>query len=67
MLLLVDKETGMIHGITMLTPEPDLSSLYESIPQKLLKEISKLGYRPEKIELRSDLLYGLAEGALKKS
>ncbi len=67
MLLLVDKESGMIHGMNMLTPEPDLSSLYESVPQKLLEEISKLGYRPEKIELRSDLLFGLVEGALKKS
>ncbi len=67
MLLLVDKETGMIPGMTILTPEPDLSSLYESVPQKLLEEILKLGYRPEKIEIRSDLLYELTQGSLKKS
>ncbi len=67
MLLLMDKESGMILEISTMSPIPDLHSLYESFPQKLLEKISKLGYRPEKIEFRSDLLFQLAENALKKS
>ena len=66
-LLLVDKETGLIPGMDMLTPQPDLHSMYESVPQRLLEEIGKLGYRPEKIEIRSNLLFGLVQGALKEA
>ncbi|MEA1886842.1 MAG: hypothetical protein U9N72_06510 [Bacteroidota bacterium] len=66
-LLLVDGETGMVAGMTMLTPIPDLDALYESVPQKLMEEIVNLGYRPEQIELRGEFLWGLAEGALKKA
>jgi hypothetical protein len=67
MLLLMDKESGMILETSTMSPIPDLHSLYESFPQKLLEEISKLGYRPERIEFRSDLLFQLSENALKKS
>ena len=66
-LLLVEKENGMIPGMAMLTPDPDLNSMYESVPQKLLEEIAKLRFRPEQIELRSDLLFGLVKGALKEA
>ena len=66
-LLLVDKESGLIPGMDMLTPQPDLHSMYESVPQRLLEEIGKLGYRPEKIEIRSNLLFGLVQGALKEA
>jgi hypothetical protein len=66
-LLLVDKENGMVPGMVMLTPDPDLHSMYESVPQKLLEEIGKLGYRPERIEIRSELLFGLVQGALKEA
>lgn len=66
-LLMVDGQTGMVEGMTMLTPIPDLDALYESVPQKLMEELIKLGYRPEQIELRGDLLWGLTEGALKKA
>ncbi len=66
-LLLVDKESGMVSGMAMLDPKPDLDSMYESLPQKLLEEIRKMEARPERIELRSDLLFGLVEGALKEA
>lgn len=66
-LLMVDKENGMIPGMAMLTPEPDLHSMHESVPQKLLEEIAKLEFRPEKIEFRSDFLFNLVQGALKKA
>ena len=66
-LLMVDKENGMVSGMTMLNPQPDLDSMHESLPQKLLEEIAKMEARPERIELRSDLLMGLLEGALKEA
>ena len=66
-LLLVDKENGMIPGMAMLTPDPDLQSMHESVPQNLMEEIAKLGSRPERIELRSELLFGLVKGALKEA
>ncbi len=67
MLLLVEKKSGMIAGMELLSPDPDLPSLYESAPQKLLELIIKLGHRPEKIEFRSDLLHNLAGKVLKLS
>lgn len=64
-LLLVDKESGIISGMEMLIPEPDLKAMYESVPQKILDILAKTGFRPEMIEIRSQLLHGLVEGALK--
>ncbi len=66
-LLMVDKQSGMVPGMAMLTPEPDLHTMYESIPQKLLEEIAKLGSRPKKVEIRSELLFTLLQKALKEA
>jgi len=51
----------------LLKPDPDLQALYESFTQKLLEKIIKVGYRPVKVEFRSDLLFGLAKNALIQS
>lgn len=67
MMLLVDKNSGMVPGMNVLQPIQGMSAMYESFPQKLLEEILKLGYRPAKIEFRSDLLFELAKNALTKS
>ena len=67
MLLLVDKQSGMVPGMNMLTPQPDLHTMYESIPQKLLEEITNLGFRPKKIEIRSELLFVLLHKVLKEA
>lgn len=66
-LLLMDKESGMIAGMETLGPDPDIKSMYESVPQKVLDSIIKLGYRPGKTEFRSELLYGLTKQALAQS
>jgi len=66
-LLMADEELGVVPGMQMLTPEPDLHSMYESVPQKVLEELQKLGYRPEKINVRSELLYLLVEEAMKET
>jgi hypothetical protein len=67
MLLLVDKQNGIVPGMAMLTPQPDLHTMYESIPQKLLEEITNLGFRPKKIEIRSELLFVLLQKVLKEA
>jgi hypothetical protein len=66
-LLLVDKDSGMIPGMAMLSPLPDLHSMYETFPQKLLDEILKLGFRPASVELRSELLFDLAGEILEQA
>jgi len=66
-LLLVDKESGMISGSNLLSPLPDLPSMYETFPQKLLEAILKLGFRPARLEFRSELLFDLAEEILKQA
>lgn len=64
-LLMADKKTGLIIGMNMLTPIPDLDTMYESVPQKVLDELVNFGYRPQRIEVRSDLLNELVAKALK--
>jgi Domain of unknown function (DUF6930) len=66
-LLLVDKLSGMLVSSSMLPPKPDLHSMQESIPQKVLEELIRLGHRPSKIWIRSDLLDGLLHEILEKS
>ena len=64
-LLLVEKESGMIPGMQTLVPLPDLHVMYESVPQKVLDELGKLKFRPGRIEVRSDILYQLLQEPLK--
>ena len=63
-LLLIDKLSDMVISSSVLSPKPDLSSLYESVPQKVIEELLKPGHRPSKIEIRSDLLLSLLEEPL---
>jgi hypothetical protein len=57
----------MVTVMSILTPQPDLRSMYESVPQRVLEELVKSGHRPSKIEIRSDLLYRLLEEILEKA
>ena len=66
-LMLVDKRNGMVTGMSMLTPQPDLRSMYKALPQRVLEELVKLGHRPSKIEIRTDLLFELLEEILEKA
>jgi len=63
-LLLLDKLNDKIISSSILPPHPDLTSLYESVPQKVLEELIKTGHRPAKIEIRSNLLLSLLEETL---
>jgi len=66
-LLMIDKLNGMVISTVILSPQPDLRSMYESVPQRALEELLTSGHRPSKIEIRSDLLYELLEELLKKA
>ncbi len=63
-LLLVDKGNGLVISSSILSPVPDLRSMYESLPQKVLEELLKPGHRPSMIEIRTDLLWILLEETL---
>lgn len=63
-LLMLDKLHGLVTSSTVLPPVPDLVSMYESVPQKVLDELLKTGHRPSKIEIRSELLLSLLEEIL---
>ena len=55
-LLLVNKKTGIIQDFYMLSPLPDLETMYESIPEKLLDMFLESNYVPTQVEIRSEIL-----------
>ena len=59
MLLVVNKKSGFVRDFEMLPPLPDIDSMYESVPQKILEILLKNNYRPYQIELRSEILITL--------
>jgi hypothetical protein len=58
-LMLVEKGSGLIRSTSILAPQPDLRSMYESVSQRVLDELVQLGHRPSKIEIRTDLLFDM--------
>ncbi|RLD69598.1 MAG: hypothetical protein DRI98_10140, partial [Bacteroidetes bacterium] len=58
-LMLVEKGNGLIRSTSILAPQPDLRSMYESVSQRVLDELVKSGHRPSKIEIRTDLLFDM--------
>ena len=54
-------------GMKMLTPEPDIRAMYESVPSELLEELLKLGKRPHRIDVDSPLMKHLLATALKSA
>lgn len=66
-LMMVDKGSGMVVSMTVVSPWPDLQSMYESVPPKVVEELMKTGHRPSEIEIRSDLLLGMLKEILEKA
>ena len=64
-LLMADKSNGFVSGMDMLVPEPDLKTMYESVPGEVLTQLENLGKRPQKIEVGSPLMKHLLSPALK--
>jgi hypothetical protein len=65
-LLLVDKQNEMVLSSSVLAPQPELHSMYESLPQRVVDELMNLGHRPSTVEIRSDLLLELLEELLEE-
>lgn len=66
-LLILDKNRGVVPCMQTLSPEPDLHSMYELLPQMVLDEIKKLGYRPTRFEVRAGIPFTLLEEPLKQA
>ncbi|MGM0529584.1 MAG: DUF7309 domain-containing protein [Bacteroidota bacterium] len=66
-LLVINKKTGIIQDFKMLTPLPDLDTMYESIPEKLLDMFLEGNSVPAEVEMRSDVLISLMEQLFDKA
>ncbi|MDF1576747.1 MAG: hypothetical protein P1P86_16295, partial [Bacteroidales bacterium] len=66
-LLMVEKGNGLVRSSSILVPQPDLRSMYESLPQRVLGELVQSGHRPSKIEIRTDLLFEILPEILEKA
>ena len=67
MFMLVNKKTGIIEDYRMLTPLPDLDTLYESLPEKLLDMFLDCHSVPQQVEIRSRVLISLLSEVLTKA
>ncbi|HEC41693.1 MAG TPA: hypothetical protein ENI20_02560 [Bacteroides sp.] len=63
-LIMVEKNTGLFLGMDTVAPKPNLDTMHESLPQRVLDEVQKLGFRPQRMEVRPSLLEGLIRQAL---
>lgn len=63
-ILFVDKASGVVAGMSLLAPVPNLQSMYELVPEKLLEKLGEMEYRPACIEMRPGILYNIAEKVL---
>ncbi len=63
-LLFLDEKTGLVLGVDTLAPKPDLDTMYETLPQRVLDKLLELGFLPQRIEVRSSLLAGLLKPVL---
>ena len=66
-MLMLDKQDELITSTSVLSPQPDLQFMYESVPQQVVNELIQLGHKPSKIEIRSDLLFELLEEILEEA
>jgi len=67
LILVVDKKSGIIEGFQMLTPVPNIDKMYASIPMELLKLLINNNYKPETLELKSNLLASLIGPMIEKT
>jgi len=67
MLLVVNKKTGIIQNYIMLSPLPDLDTMYESIPEKILDMFLESNYVPFQVEIRSEILITLLSKLLDRA
>ncbi len=66
-LLLCNKKSGIVEGMQILQPKPDLDTMYESLPQELMELLMRNKYLPRRIELRSEIMLLLLPEMLGKA
>jgi hypothetical protein len=60
-LMAVENSKGMIIGLEMLVAETSLQSIWRQIPEALAKQLTKAGFLPEALVVRSTLLADLLD------
>ncbi len=66
-LLIIDKEKNKVLEMENLVPLPDVHTMYESVPKKVLELLNKLPYKPFRIEIRNEILNTLLDKILKQA
>ena len=67
MFLMVNKKTGIIEDYRILNPLPDIDTMYESLPEKLLDMFLDSHFVPQQVEIRYGDLVKLLKELLKKA
>ena len=65
LLLMVDSDTGMVLGLELLVPDPDINSMWAELPQVLLSHLDRQGLRPRQINVRSPKVRSLIAPVLR--
>ena len=65
--LIVDKKSGTIIDYELLTPLPEINSLYKALPGLLITKLLRLQYKPYRVDIRSDILFTLFEELLTRA
>jgi hypothetical protein len=61
MLMIVDAKSGMIVGHELLEAKPSKALMYGGVPEHVINLMIQVGYTPDVIKVRSDLLHSLLE------
>ncbi|MGH9873958.1 MAG: DUF6930 domain-containing protein, partial [Pyrinomonadaceae bacterium] len=61
MLMLADRQNGLIVGFEALTAEHSLNTMYASVPEKVARLLGQAGVLPKQIVVRSALMLDLLE------
>jgi hypothetical protein len=60
-LMTVDAQSGFILGTELLHVDPSLESMWGQIPAYVVTQLARVGLLPEKVTVRSELLFELLE------
>jgi hypothetical protein len=61
MLLVVERESGMVLGSELLTPEPSLEAMWGLVPVTLVYKFASIGVVPTQVRVQSPLLAQLLQ------
>ncbi len=61
MLMMVERQNGMIVGTDLLKPEPTLDAMWGMVPVNVVKHLAQAGAVPQEVHVRSPLLLDLLQ------